>query len=84
MQLHISREGESDAGTRPPFGNSARIVYPRDDAPRADTQCDQSIVPGSSFYATPGLGEKQVRFAFAKKLETLEAAAERLRQHAQP
>jgi len=37
-----------------------------------------AVVPGSSFYATPGLGKKQVRFAFAKKLETLEAAGARL------
>lgn len=39
-----------------------------------------AVVPGSSFYATPGLGKRTVRFAFAKKLETLEAAGERLRQ----
>ena len=39
-----------------------------------------AVVPASSFYATPGLGKKSVRFAFAKKLETLEAAAERLRR----
>ncbi len=38
-----------------------------------------AIVPGSSFYATPGLGKNMVRFAFAKKIETLEAAAARLR-----
>jgi aminotransferase len=39
-----------------------------------------AVVPGSSFYATPGLGKRAVRFAFAKKLETLNAAGERLRQ----
>ncbi|MDA8411969.1 MAG: aminotransferase class I/II-fold pyridoxal phosphate-dependent enzyme [Treponema sp.] len=38
-----------------------------------------AVVPGSSFYATPGLGKNTVRFAFAKKLTTLDAAAERLR-----
>ncbi len=38
-----------------------------------------AVVPGSSFYATPGMGKKMVRFAFAKKLETLEAAGARLR-----
>lgn len=37
-----------------------------------------AVVPGSSFYGTPGLGKDCVRFAFAKKLETLEAAGERL------
>ncbi|MEI6876564.1 MAG: aminotransferase class I/II-fold pyridoxal phosphate-dependent enzyme [Spirochaetota bacterium] len=38
-----------------------------------------AVVPGSSFYATAGLGRNTVRFAFAKKIETLEAAATRLR-----
>lgn len=38
-----------------------------------------AVVPGSSFYATPGMGKRAVRFAFAKKLETLNAAGERLR-----
>ena len=37
-----------------------------------------AVVGGSHFYNTPGLGERQVRFAFAKKLETLEEARERL------
>ena len=35
-------------------------------------------VPGSSFYHDPALGRKLVRFAFCKKLETLERAGERL------
>lgn len=37
-----------------------------------------AVVPGSSFYSKPELGHQQVRFAFCKKTETLEAAAERL------
>ena len=37
-----------------------------------------SAVPGSSFYAPRELGSSQVRFMFAKKDETLEAAGERL------
>jgi aspartate/methionine/tyrosine aminotransferase len=37
-----------------------------------------AVVPGTTFYNTPGLGRGSVRFAFAKKLETLEAAANRL------
>ena len=37
-----------------------------------------AAVPGSSFYRNPRDGERQVRFAFCKKLETLDAAAERL------
>ncbi len=43
-----------------------------------------AVVPGSSFYATPGMGKRTVRFAFAKKLETLEAAGERLRKQKPP
>ena len=34
-------------------------------------------VPGSSFYADPRDGSQQMRFCFCKKLETLEAAADR-------
>ena len=39
-----------------------------------------AVVPASSFYGTPGLGKRSVRFAFAKKPETLAAARERLRR----
>lgn len=37
-----------------------------------------SAVPGSSFFADPQHGKNLVRFCFAKKIETLDAAAERL------
>ncbi|HKM91812.1 MAG TPA: aminotransferase class I/II-fold pyridoxal phosphate-dependent enzyme [Candidatus Acidoferrales bacterium] len=37
-----------------------------------------AVVPGSSFYRNPADGARQVRFAFCKRRETLEAAAERL------
>jgi aspartate/methionine/tyrosine aminotransferase len=37
-----------------------------------------ATVPGSSFYHEKELGRNYTRFAFCKKLETLEAAAERL------
>ncbi len=37
-----------------------------------------ATVPGSSFYHEPALGRRHVRFAFCKKLETLERAGERL------
>jgi len=37
-----------------------------------------ATVPGSSFYHDPALGRGLVRFAFCKRAETLEAAAERL------
>ena len=35
-------------------------------------------VPGSSFYSRPELGRDKLRFAFPKRHETLDAAAERL------
>jgi aminotransferase len=37
-----------------------------------------AAVPGSSFYSRPQLGRAKVRFAFPKRLATLEAAATRL------
>ncbi len=37
-----------------------------------------AVVPMSSFYSDPSLGEGSVRFAFPKKLETLRIAGERL------
>ncbi len=39
-----------------------------------------AVVPGSSFYSNPRDGAQQVRFAFCKRDETLDAAAERLRK----
>ncbi|WP_080507942.1 pyridoxal phosphate-dependent aminotransferase [Bryobacter aggregatus] len=39
-----------------------------------------SCVPGSSFFETPGVGDQWVRFCFCKKIETLEAARERLQK----
>jgi aminotransferase len=38
-----------------------------------------NTVPGSSFFADPAEGSHLLRFAFCKKLETLEDAGERLR-----
>ncbi|HUL86056.1 MAG TPA: aminotransferase class I/II-fold pyridoxal phosphate-dependent enzyme [Actinomycetota bacterium] len=43
-----------------------------------------AVVPGSSFFSRPELGREVVRFAFCKKLETLEAAGERLRSALRP
>ena len=37
-----------------------------------------ACVPGSSFYRDPRDGAKQVRFAFCKKSDTLDEAAQRL------
>jgi len=42
------------------------------------TEVRVAVVPGSSFYHTPGLGANTVRFAFPKRLETLRQAGERL------
>jgi len=39
-----------------------------------------AAVPGSSFYRDPRDGAQQVRFAFCKKLETLDSAAEKLKK----
>ena len=39
-----------------------------------------AAVPGSSFFSSPALGSHLIRFCFAKKLETLQAAGERLRR----
>ncbi len=39
-----------------------------------------AVVPGTAFYYTPGLGETTVRFAFPKRVETLEEAGRRLRR----
>jgi aspartate/methionine/tyrosine aminotransferase len=39
-----------------------------------------AAVPGSSFFSTPELGSNLIRFCFAKRLETLEAAAEKFEQ----
>ena len=38
-----------------------------------------AAVPGSSFYSDPTAGSQRLRFHFARKRETLEAAAEKLK-----
>lgn len=42
------------------------------------TEVGVAGVPGDSFYSLPGYGEKEIRFAFPKKLETLRDAGRRL------
>jgi aminotransferase len=42
-------------------------------------QARVAVVPGSSFYHTPEPGRTTVRFAFPKRVETLEEAGERMR-----
>ena len=48
-------------------------------AKRLTSEAGVAPVPGSSFYSTPEGGRSVVRFVFCKRLETLHAAAERLR-----
>ena len=43
-----------------------------------------AAVPGSSFYSDPRSGRQRLRFHFARRRETLEAAAERLARFAAP
>ena len=43
------------------------------------TEIGVAAVPGSSFYRDPKDGAQQVRFAFCKREETLDAAAQRLK-----
>ena len=45
---------------------------------RLITEVGVAAVPGSSFYVDRAQGADKIRFAFPKRLETLEAAAERL------
>jgi aminotransferase len=49
---------------------------------RLASQAGVAPVPGSSFFSEPSRGRCLVRFAFCKRLETLEAAGERLRRFA--
>jgi len=48
-------------------------------AMRLLTEAKVACVPGSNFYLTPGMGENEVRFAFCKRIETLQAAVANLR-----
>jgi aspartate/methionine/tyrosine aminotransferase len=43
-----------------------------------------AAVPGSSFFSRPELGRTKLRFAFPKRIETLQAAADRLVRLAAP
>ncbi|MFN8483877.1 MAG: aminotransferase class I/II-fold pyridoxal phosphate-dependent enzyme [Anaerolineae bacterium] len=58
------------------------LGFPTDDdlvfARWLTTEVGVAVVPGSSFYRTPDMGRGMVRFAFPKKLETLDAAHARL------
>lgn len=49
-----------------------------DFAMRLLTEAKVAAVPGSNFYLTGGRGETELRFAFCKRLETIEAALRNL------
>ena len=51
-------------------------------AKRLTREAGVAPVPGSSFFSVPERGRRLVRFAFCKKLETLEEAGARLRRFA--
>ncbi len=53
-------------------------------AKRLTSEGGVAPVPGSSFYSTPGGGRSLVRFVFCKRLDTLHAAAERLKKFTEP
>jgi len=61
-----------------------RAVDPAGDdvafARRLVSEIGVAAVPGSSFRAMPSDGRHSIRFAFPKRIETLQAAAERLRR----
>jgi aspartate/methionine/tyrosine aminotransferase len=56
------------------FGATDDVAFVRELIERVGV----AAVPGSSFYADPAGGRTQVRFAFPKRRETLEAAVQRL------
>ncbi len=58
-------------------------VWKGDDVSFADNMVKDrgvAMVPASSFFASPGLGKKQVRLAFPKQDKTLKEAVERMRK----
>jgi aspartate/methionine/tyrosine aminotransferase len=80
---------ESGFGVRPPEGayyvmaDISALAGDSDDVAFAThmvADVGVAVVPGSSFYAESAKGRHLVRFAFPKRLETLEAAGERMRR----
>jgi len=58
------------------FGFSDDVTFARHLA----SEIGVAAVPGSSFYSQPAAGRQRLRFHFARKRETLEAAVERLQR----
>jgi aspartate/methionine/tyrosine aminotransferase len=87
--MHEILDARGFTSTPPQGAYYTMAEYSNIDAPQArwdstrfahwlTTEVGVAAVPGTSFYSLPGYGTHTVRFAFAKKLETLRAAAERL------
>ena len=60
------------------FGEWSQDMHDFEFAEYLTKEVGVAVVPASSFYHSRGLGRTQIRFAFAKKMETLQAAEERL------
>lgn len=61
--------------------DTSRLDPAGDDVAFADRlvrEIGVAVVPGSSFYTNKELGRRKIRFAFPKRLETLQLAVERL------
>jgi aminotransferase len=80
--------GETAFVAQPPAGayyvmaDISHLGYP-DDVSAARALVEEigvATVPGSSFFADPANGKHLLRFAFCKKIQTLQAAEERLRK----
>ena len=60
------------------FSDIDRTSSATDFSMRLLSDAKVAAVPGSNFYRTPGRGETELRFAFCKRLETIEAALRNL------
>jgi aminotransferase len=84
----------TDAGLRPFVPHGAYYVMCDISGFPFDSDVDMSrflveevgiaVVPGSSFFSRPELGRRLIRFAFPKRLETLERARARLATLSEP
>jgi aspartate/methionine/tyrosine aminotransferase len=75
-----AREPEGAYYVLTDFGPLAAIGDDHQVARHMAREVGVAVVPGSSFYGTPGLGRDTIRWAFAKRLETLDQVAVRLRE----
>ena len=80
------RDFQGDIGRARVLGDVPLNVFPQAiSAARVNlniTRRSHATVPGSSFFSDPSDGAHLLRFAFCKRLETLEEAGERLRRAA--